>query len=180
MNTEKTITHDMELGSDLYDGMILETLSTGPTYLSSLDMYSIKNIKDRLESYKKILMGSDENKKQQMFDVLNMHISLDTLKSVLDHVNFILTKVERNFDDVDTLIVNILKDNRDLLNEIDDNTVLNSIKKRLTVYYSMISGNNPDIKKELFDRLGVYFSADLIKNMLDHIDILLSKYNIPD
>ncbi len=161
----------LEEGTDLYDGMILSTLETGPNYVESLDIYSLKKIVERAKIYHDIMNDSDYTKGEKLTEKLGIFINKHTLKSLIDHISFILTKVENNLDIFDTLFINSLEDNT-LLNSVEDELLL-KLKTRLIVYYSLISSDNPNSKEELYNRLGRKIDSHSIKDLIAYIDNLL-------
>ncbi len=171
MNLEKPKTQ-IE-GTDLYDGMIFDIIEhdNNSEYLYRFDKFSLQKISERLQEYYDTMNDNDYTKGEELTSRLGTFINKYTFKALLDHVNFILTQLENNLDNIDTLMISAF-DNHELLEFVESDKLI-IFQNRMKAYHFIISGADEGLKDALFNRLGRDIHPDAVHDLILYIDAIL-------
>ena len=177
MNKEipKPNTEDIEEGMDLYDGMFLSALDD-VEYIDSLNSFSLKELKKRLEEYYVIVDGYDAEKKETLIKKFGEFIDKKVFTAVINHIDFMLIKLEGGLDMFDTTILYIM--NHHSVIDVLKNNQLYIIKNRLEEYCKILEGQNQSEKDEFFGKFGDKLNLDKMGDLIALIEMSLERDNV--
>lgn len=173
MNKETIKPESPEDGVDLYDGMIFAAKDANSDYISGLDYYTLHILKDRLKEYYEIMNDDDYTKGEKLSERLGRFIDKHTLKSMLNHVVFLLSKENKDIDNFDAAIINFMND-PEVLEGVGYEELL-VLRQRVMMYYTILKSDREDLKEKLFERIGHNLATDSVKELLDYVDGLIEE-----